>query len=158
MRGPVILRPVEPGDLPALFEHQRDPEALRMAAFVAKDRPAFEAHWAKILANPTVMPRTVIADGEVAGYITTWSHDGISEVGYWIGRAHWGKGVATTALRLFLLEVPVRPLYAHVAAANVGSVRVLEKCGFTRLSTRPGSPGPGIPVVDEHLYVLSGPS
>jgi RimJ/RimL family protein N-acetyltransferase len=29
-------------------------------------------------------------------------------------------------------EVSARPLYAHVAAHNVGSIRVLEKCGFRR--------------------------
>jgi len=29
-------------------------------------------------------------------------------------------------------EVAIRPLYAHVVAHNVGSIRVLEKCGFRR--------------------------
>jgi len=29
--------------------------------------------------------------------------------------------------------VTERPLYAYVATANVGSIRVLEKCGFTLL-------------------------
>jgi RimJ/RimL family protein N-acetyltransferase len=51
-------------------------------------------------------------------------------VTYWIGRTHWGKGVATCALRAFLDLETTRPLYAAAAADNIGSLRVLEKCGF----------------------------
>jgi RimJ/RimL family protein N-acetyltransferase len=52
-------------------------------------------------------------------------------VGYWIGRDFWGKGIATQALSLFLTEKKTRPLYAHVVKENIGSRRVLEKCGFS---------------------------
>jgi RimJ/RimL family protein N-acetyltransferase len=41
-----------------------------------------------------------------------------------------GAGVATAALAAFLMIVEERPLFAHVAEHNVGSIRVLEKCGF----------------------------
>ena len=34
-------------------------------------------------------------------------------------------------LAAFLCLVPERPLHAHVARHNVGSIRVLEKCGFS---------------------------
>ena len=49
---------------------------------------------------------------------------------YWIGRAHWGKGIASRALREFLELDTTRPLDAAAAADNIGSLRVLEKCGF----------------------------
>jgi len=52
------------------------------------------------------------------------------EVGYWIGREFWGKGIATRALSQFLEIEKTRPLCAYVAKHNVGSRRVLEKCGF----------------------------
>jgi len=42
-----------------------------------------------------------------------------------------GQGVATRALAAFLRVVTERPLHAHVAKHNVGSIRVLEKCGFS---------------------------
>src|SRR5438552_2331964 len=51
----VELRPVEDGDLDAIFEQMRDPESVPMAAFTAKDpddRSAFDAHMAKILSSP----------------------------------------------------------------------------------------------------------
>ncbi len=126
----VELRAVEEADLPLLFEQQLDPEATRMAAFPPRDRDAFMAHWSKILADPALAKRTILLDGSVAGYICSFHISGEREVGYWIGREHWGKGVATRALQIFLAELRDRPLYAHVAKHNVGSIRVLEKCGF----------------------------
>jgi RimJ/RimL family protein N-acetyltransferase len=133
----VQLRDVRDDDLPTLFEHQMDPEANRMANFDARDRDAFMAHWAKILVDETVVARTVVYPDAVAGNVVSWTHDDERDVGYWIGRQHWGKGVATAALGAFLAELPERPLFAHVAAHNVGSIRVLEKCGFERTDVGP---------------------
>ena len=118
--------------LPVLYEQQLDPEATRMAAFPSRDRDAFMAHWAKILANPTVTaPRAILVGGRVAGNIVAFELGGETLVGYWLGREFWGQGIATRALTAFLPLVPARPLLAHVAKHNVGSIRVLEKCGFT---------------------------
>ena len=128
----VHLRDVRDDDLPTLFEHQMDPEANRMANFEARDREAFMAHWQKILREEIGVARTIEVEGRVAGNIVSWEHDGERDVGYWIGREHWGKGVATAALTAFLMELDTRPLHAHVAAHNTGSIRVLEKCGFER--------------------------
>jgi putative acetyltransferase len=130
-RGDVTLRDVAEADLPILFEHQRDPEALRMAAFPSRDWEAFTAHWAKILADETVIKKTILFEGAVAGHLGCFERDGEREVGYWIGREYWGKGIATRALSQFLDQFQERPLVAHVAKHNPGSIRVLEKCGFT---------------------------
>ena len=127
----VRLRDVEVGDLPIFYEHQLDTDATRMAAFPSRDRAAFDSHWAtNILGNPNAITRTVLVDGQVAGNIGSWSQDGVRLIGYWIGKEYWGKGVATNALAAFLHDVTERPLYAHVVTHNVGSIRVLEKCGF----------------------------
>lgn len=126
----VALRDVVPSDLPVFFAHQRDPEAIRMAAFRPRDQEAFEVHWAKIMADATLIAQTVVVGGEVAGYIGSFGPADAREVGYWIGREFWGRGVATAALSAFLQQVRTRPLYAHVAKANIGSLRVLERCGF----------------------------
>ena len=129
MTEDLFLRPVEAGDLETFYEHQRHPEATRMAAFPARERPAFDAHWQRILADETVMVRTIVCNGEIAGNVLSWSHDGERLVGYWIGRDYWGRGIATRALAAFLDELAARPLHAHVATSNLGSIRVLEKCG-----------------------------
>jgi RimJ/RimL family protein N-acetyltransferase len=131
MSDDVRLRDVEPDDLPVLYEQQLDADATRMAAFPSRDRAAFDAHWAtNVLGNLAAVTRTVLVDGQVAGYVGSWLQDGVRLVGYWIGKEHWGRGVATRALAAFLHLVPERPLHAHVAEHNVGSIRVLEKCGF----------------------------
>jgi RimJ/RimL family protein N-acetyltransferase len=128
----VVLRDVVESDLPLFFEHQREPEANEMAAFPPRDRDAFMQHWeTKILANETGTAKTVLADGRVAGNVLCWEQDGRLQVGYWIGREFWGRGVATRAVRLLIDGVvTARPLYAYAAKRNVASIRVLEKCGF----------------------------
>lgn len=126
----VSLREVRVGDLPVLFEHQLDPEGARMAAFKSRERDAFMAHWAKIMANPACATRVILADGLVAGQIGAWADGTERSVGYWIGRNFWGRGIATTALVLFLQEESARPLTARVAKHNLASIRVLQKAGF----------------------------
>lgn len=131
MISDVRLRNVEPSDLPIFYEHQLDPDATRMAAFPARDRASFDAHWKKnILGNSAAITQTILVDGEVAGNIGSWPQEDTRLVGYWVGKEYWGKGVATRALADFLLLVTERPLHAHVAKHNIGSIRVLEKCGF----------------------------
>jgi RimJ/RimL family protein N-acetyltransferase len=129
--SPVRLREVIDVDLPIFFDHQRDPVANRMAAFPARDRQAFTEHWmTKVLGDDTVTKRTILLDDQVVGNIVSFESRGETQVGYWIGREHWGKGIASRALSLFLAEVGTRPLHAHVSKQNVASIRVLEKCGF----------------------------
>lgn len=130
MTGGVQLRDVIEADLPVFYQHQLDPEANRMAAFTARDRDAFMAHWAGILRDDSVMAKTVLFDEQVAGNVVSFDLEGQRLVGYWIGKRHWGKGVATRALSTFLELDTARPLHARVAASNVASIRVLEKCGF----------------------------
>jgi RimJ/RimL family protein N-acetyltransferase len=128
----VRLRDVTDDDLPILFEHQLDPTAAAMAAFPSREREAFTAHWTRIRGDATVVTRTIVAGEEVAGSVVSWREGHERLVGYWLGREHWGKGIATAALRAFLQVVEARPLHARVARHNAGSIRVLEKCGFTR--------------------------
>lgn len=128
----VTLRPVRDADLPILFEHQRDPEASAMAAFPARDWDAYTAHRAKVRSNDTAVTRAIELDGRLVGEVMCFEFEGRREVGYWIDRAFWGRGVATRALATFLREETRRPLFAGVAPHNAGSMRVLEKCGFAR--------------------------
>jgi len=126
----VEIRDVIESDLEIFYVHQSDPEATAMAAFPARDRQAHFAHWAKIMADPSNMVKSILADGKVAGNLGSWNDSGKQLVGYWLGREFWGRGIATAALQLFLEEVKTRPLYAHVARHNRASRRVLEKSGF----------------------------
>jgi RimJ/RimL family protein N-acetyltransferase len=129
----IALRPPTESDLQIFYEQQLDPEATRMAAFPAREREPFLAHWRKIMADETMRLHTVLFGGRVAGNVVSFEQSGEREVGYWLGREYWGKGIATAALQHFLEQEPARPLYAHVARHNIASRRVLEKCGFRLL-------------------------
>ncbi len=132
----VTLREVRGDDLARFFAYQLDPKANHMAAFTPKDpsdRAAYLAFWRRMLRDDSVTMRTVLLDGQVVGSILCYVDEEFAkpEVSYWIDRAHWGKGIATAALTAFLNEITGRPLYARAAKDNLGSIRVLEKCGFT---------------------------
>jgi RimJ/RimL family protein N-acetyltransferase len=101
-----------------------------MAAFPSRDHDAFMIHWARIRRDPSNIIRTIVCDGNVAGYIGSWIADERRLIAYWVGREFWGRGVATAALAAFAAEVKERPLHALVAKHNVGSIRVLKKCEF----------------------------
>ena len=129
----VRIRPVEDADLPIFLAHQDDPVAAAMAAFPTRAPDVFYEHWATIRSDPTNYTRTIVADDKVVGDIVSWLDHGSRQVGYWVGRDHWGKGYATAALRLMLDEITDRPITAHIVPANIGSQRVVEKCGFLRV-------------------------
>ncbi len=126
----VRLRPVQPGDLPRMYEMQLDPESNRMAVTIPRTLEAFDAHWAKVLDDPGNTTRAVLLDGAFVGYVSCFPMDGQDHVGYWIDRAYWGLGIASRALHLLLREVATRPLVAAAATSNGASLRVLQKCGF----------------------------
>lgn len=119
-------------DLPAFYRHQLDPVANRMAAFTVEDPvdlDAFTTRWTKILGNDGAK-ETIVLDGEVVGHVLIYGQAGELEVTYWIDPERWGHGIATRALTKFLARHPARPLFARVAKDNLGSLRVLHKCGF----------------------------
>ncbi|SCG75316.1 Protein N-acetyltransferase, RimJ/RimL family [Micromonospora inositola] len=129
----VRLRPVRDADLPEFFAHQQDPQANWMAAFGPADpadRAAFDAHWARIRADPRIVTRTVVVDGEVVGHVAAFPVDERTEVSYWIDPRRWGRGHATAAVAALLRDLPRRPVHARVAKDNRASLAVLRKCGF----------------------------
>lgn len=148
-----MLRNVRESDLRTLFEHQLDQEATAVAVFPARAWDAFLAHWrTRILADPAAKAMAIVVESEVAGYVASWESEGKRLVGYWIGRAFWGRGIAPSALEEFLRAHELRrPIYAYVARTNTRSVRVLEKCGFHRFGeSTVGSDG-----VEEILFHLN---
>ncbi len=124
------LRATVETDGDVLFAQQDDPVANEMAAFPARERGAFDEHLREVLADPECLACSILVDEAIVGSIGSWFDDDHREVGYWIGREHWGKGIATGALRAFIDIEPTRPLVAFVAVHNVASRRVVERCGF----------------------------
>ena len=159
MKEAVSLRPVNDDDLPIFFVHQLDPEATKLASFPSRDREAFFAHWTtNILGNPATACRAILVGNHVAGYLGAWTDATSNDrlIGYWLGREFWGRGIASATLAQFIQFESTRPLRAHVAKHNHGSIRVLEKAGFMRAGEDTCSLPNGVRL-EECIFTL-GPS
>ena len=159
LTGGVLLREVRDDDLPIFFSQQLDKTANQMAAFTAKDpadREAFTAHWNKILADEGIAIRTIVYDGQVAGYVLNHGWFGEPEISYWIGKEYWGRGIATRALSEYLGQIKRRPLYGRVAKDNFASLRVMEKCGFKIIGEEKGFSNARQVEVEELILILVG--
>ena len=82
----------------------------------------------------------IALDDEAIGGIGLTPRDDVhrrsAEIGYWLGEAHWGRGIATAAVRAFtpwaLEAYDLLRLDAYVFAGHDSSARVLEKAGYSR--------------------------
>ena len=58
------------------------------------------------------------------------------EIGYWLAKRYWGKGIMTNAVtavcRHAFENLQLVKITAHVFSNNAASARVLEKCGFAK--------------------------
>ena len=152
----VSLRTVEDDDLRLFFEWQADEESCRMAAVAARDAEAFAAHWSRIRSNADTNLRTIVADGAMVGPVVGWTGDDGLLFGSWLGMVHWGRGIASPALRLFLEAERHRPLLATVAEHNLGSRRMLEKAGFRLVARKLVDDGPEPGTFAELRFRLGG--
>ncbi len=153
----VTLREVTVADLEVFWDQQQDDLANHMAAFTVEDpadRAAFDDRWRRIFADPTLVKKSIVADGEVVGNIACHRWFGEPELAYGVDRSRWGKGIASAALVLLLAEIEERPLHARVAFDNAGSIRVLEKCGFRRVGSEVSFANARGQEIEEAIYIL----
>lgn len=153
----VQLRNVLESDLSFFFKYQLDTEANYMAAFTSKDstdKSAYLRHWNRLLNDEAIIKKTILFNDSIVGHMIHFVQFGDPEVSYWIGKQYWGKGIDTNALLKFLNIIETRPLYARSAKDNIGSIRVLQKCGFEIISEGQGfANGRGMEV-EEYILKL----
>ncbi len=94
--------------------------------------------------GPFVYPIITNDSGKNIGYIQICKlEDGTWEIGYHIAKNFTGKGYATEAVKAFLpvmaKKLNIKEVYGISLAENTVSVRVLEKCGFTKIYQGPGN-------------------
>ena len=102
---------------------------------------AEDAHWYLEFVATASSPDVHLAievDGEAGGGIRVIFKDDVdrrsAEIGYWLGRRYWGRGIMPAAVcaltEYTFANFNVCRLYAGVFAHNAASARVLEKCGY----------------------------
>jgi RimJ/RimL family protein N-acetyltransferase len=81
-----------------------------------------------------------------------------AEVGYWVGEAYWGRGIATEVLRAvtahLFADFDFVRIQAHVFEGNTASMRVLEKCGYLREGILRKSASKNGRILDQALYSI----
>jgi len=131
----VTLRDPISSDFETIFAMTQDPVGNAMSMVYPLSRELFEQRWSRERGEREVT-KTILMGNEVVGKIGSFSVEDETHVGYLIAQAHWGKGIMSEALRQFVELIAHRPLIAHVASPNIGSRRVLEKCGFVLIDER----------------------
>src|SRR3954469_14465117 len=72
----IRLRPVQPADLQLFYENQADPESARLVAFTTRNRADFDAHWARLMGDPSVTMRAISIDDQLAGHVASFPRGG----------------------------------------------------------------------------------
>jgi ribosomal-protein-alanine N-acetyltransferase len=138
----LILRPPRPSDAEAVFgEYAQDLDVARYTVWTphrsVDDSRAFLASldgtWPG--GRRYAWAITLKAGGRLIGMMELRVSGHLGETGYTLGRAHWGKGYATEALRAVIdraLEQPaVYRVWATCDVENRASARVMEKAGMS---------------------------
>lgn len=144
-------------DLDTFFQYHFDESANFMVAFANKNsvnREFFDLKWKKILEDDSIVKKSILWNQKLAGYIVFFERLGRHEVGYWLGREFWGKGIATKSLLQFINQNTTRPMYGCVVTDNIASVNVLAKCGFHIIDTEKAFANARDMEVDEYIMIL----
>ena len=142
-----ILRPWRLEDKASLIRHANNRNVSRhlLDRFPFPYTDADADRWLGIAtAQGNDIHLAVEVDGEAAGGISAMRGSGnarfTAEIGYWLGEAHWGRGIATAAVRAFCAAIfahtDLERIEAGAFAGNIASQRVLAKSGFTRFGVR----------------------
>jgi RimJ/RimL family protein N-acetyltransferase len=116
---------------------------------------------ASALAQKPLQNMAIVYEGKIAGSIGVMPKDDVYrksiEIGYFLGEAFWGKGIATFAVSLLLEYIrnhfDVIRIYAEVFSHNTASMKVLEKNGFHLEGIRKKAVIKDNVVLDDYVWV-----
>ena len=158
-----VLRPLVPTDAPALARHANDRDVWlnlrdRFPHPYAVDDAL--AYIGAVAARPRQTSFGVVVEGDAAGTITLLPGEDIArataEIGYWIGRSYWGRGIATEAIRAATQygfdSLALHRIFAVPFVRNPASSRVLEKAGYVREGKMRRSAIKADEILDQWLY------
>lgn len=161
-----VLRPWAADDEPSLVRHANNHKVWRSLrdSFPHPYTPADAQQWIDFVQRQS--PQTFFAievGGKAVGGVGLELQGDIerlsAEIGYWLGEAFWGKGIATAAVRALstygFKELGLRRIFAVPLISSRASMRVLEKAGYTREGVlRRSAIKEGV-VFDQVLYALT---
>jgi RimJ/RimL family protein N-acetyltransferase len=141
--GPCLLRAWQNDDLTFLVRHANNRKVwlgVRDRFPHPYTREVGQTWLARIVAERPPSALAIDVMGEAVGGVGVILGSDVNrhtaEVGYWLGEAYWGRGLATAAVGAFLPWAAetfgLSRFIGHVFSSNPSSMRVLEKNGFVR--------------------------
>lgn len=140
----LVIRPVDEADLADLLAVNGDAEVVRHLPYAAWQTPADAQAWLgrmRALETAGTGRQFVLASrdsGRAIGTVLLFRHEPGSaraEIGYVLGRAHWGRGLMSQALRAFcaaaFTQAALGRIEAEARPENLASNRLLATLGFT---------------------------
>lgn len=115
-----------------------------------------------ILAEKPQYSFAIEVDGQFGGMVGLLPMDDVyrrtTEIGYWLGEPYWGKGIMTEACKLVtdygLQTLDFIRIHTGVFENNLGSMRILEKCGYKKDGVFKKSIIKDGKLLDEHRYFI----
>lgn len=135
----VTLRCFAEPDIPLLLDYLNNPKVTwYLTSHIPQPYTLNDAEWWIREGSTQGMVRAIESEGTLVGCVGAtpeqFEYSRNAEIGYWLAKPFWGKGIATHALAQMTAEVfsttQIARLYAYVFEGNAASQRVLEKCGY----------------------------
>ena len=167
--GICLVRPWRESDAAAITPHANDRDVwLNLRdRFPHPYRTADAVEYIRSVASqrPLVSFVIVVGDDPAGGIGLRLGEDierRSAEIGYWIGRAYWGRGITTAAVRAVttyaFASLDLLRVFALPFTDNAASVRVLEKAGYVREGLLRSSAIKAGQVRDQYLYAVVRPA
>lgn len=165
----LILRPWHESDAESLFKFASDPDIGPIAGWhphrsVDESRDVIRT----VFASPETYAVVLKQTGEPVGCCGIMTADSIhkaeinpneAEIGYWIGKPYWGRGLIPEAVNALLSrcfnELRLDAVWCGYYEGNSKSKRVCEKCGFSYHHITRDIPSPLGDLRTEHLHVIT---
>lgn len=144
-------------DLHVFYQNQVDDEANFMAAFTPKDpynKEVYIEKWTKLMTDRSVNMQSIIVNEKVIGCVIKFVIGEEADITYALDKSFWSKGITSEAVNLFIQIEKTRPLYRRTAFDNIRSQRILEKNGFSQVSTNTDFANARNKEIKEFIYRL----
>lgn len=165
----LVLRPWLDADAEALFKYASDPDIGPIAGWPPHTSVENSLEIIRTVFSAPETYAIVKKDtGEPVGCCGIMFADGLhsaamkpgeAEIGYWIGKPHWGQGLIPEAVRALLArcfnELALDAVWCGYYEGNDKSRRVCEKCGFRFHHTNRDILSPLGDNRTEHFYLMT---
>ena len=159
----ILLRPFRKSDLESIVKHINDKTiAARTNAIPYPYTMKHAERWYRMIRNRArrkgslTKEFAIEIDGEAVGCVAIYPKGHRAEIGYWLGRAYWGKGIMTEVVKTITKygfnELGLRRMHASTFRNSKASMRVLEKAGYKFEGILRKNIKKGDKLIDEYLF------